>query len=296
MNREDLAVCQLPKKRTGVLLKRLADASATKVAFVGLLIYLGVVFVFWGIEYFYMTKGSPLVIYQDENDRHEKILKPADGCQILYFNFVTILTIGYGDFTPAGIGRFLAILEAIIGTGVVGVSIAALTAKFLSAPRAAVVFSRYAYYCYEDGRFLVIFLNTTRNLLINAEMSSFFKLGGDWGVRPSIRSPLITRAVQTFFMDQVPKSELVTKLKEGDAFRFGISGQIGDTKYSTAIQYSPHEIIVIPNRNELTEYEGFRSVDLTSDEFVKMFHYRPPNSLTLVAYVDHLRDVEHASR
>src|SRR5699024_9591715 len=33
----------------------------------------------------------------------------------IYFSGVTLLTIGYGDITRIGIGRFLAIVEALIG-------------------------------------------------------------------------------------------------------------------------------------------------------------------------------------
>src|SRR5699024_8031539 len=32
-----------------------------------------------------------------------------------YFSGVTLLTIGYGDITPVGIGRWVAIFEALIG-------------------------------------------------------------------------------------------------------------------------------------------------------------------------------------
>lgn len=33
----------------------------------------------------------------------------------IYFSGVTLLTIGYGDITPLGIGRFIALIEALIG-------------------------------------------------------------------------------------------------------------------------------------------------------------------------------------
>ena len=111
------------------------------------------------------------------------------------------------------------VLEAILGTGVLGITLAALTAKFLSAPKNAVVFSRHAYYCTEDDNFLVIYLNTTRSRMVHAEISSYFKLGGDWMVGPSASSPLVTRAVQTFFTDFVPEDQLVDLLnEESDAF------------------------------------------------------------------------------
>lgn len=280
MKSEYSGIFQLPRRRTGTHVKWLADASAFKVLWAGLAAYLLVVFAFSLIEIISLHQGKPLVFYQGSNPP-----KNADEWQIVYFNFVTILTIGYGDFTPRGFGQFLAVSEAIIGTGVVGITIAALTAKFLSPPRNSVVFSRYGYYCTEDQRFLLIFVNTTKNLLINAEMCSYFKLGGDWGVGLPIRSPFVTQAVQTFFMDQVPPNEIVDKLQDGDVFRFSIAGRIGGTDFSTAIQYSPEEIIVLPNRGKLIAYPGFWNFDFTSEEFIKMFHYRPPEAPTLVEYV-----------
>ncbi|VVM34448.1 hypothetical protein [Terribacillus sp. AE2B 122] len=33
----------------------------------------------------------------------------------IYFSGVTLLTVGYGDILPVGVGRFLALIEALIG-------------------------------------------------------------------------------------------------------------------------------------------------------------------------------------
>ena len=39
-----------------------------------------------------------------------------DLSEYLYFSFITLCTVGYGDFTPAhGVGRALASMEALIG-------------------------------------------------------------------------------------------------------------------------------------------------------------------------------------
>ncbi|MBO8172484.1 MAG: two pore domain potassium channel family protein [Bacillaceae bacterium] len=35
--------------------------------------------------------------------------------QSLYFSAITLLAVGYGDLTPFGLSRFVAILEAIVG-------------------------------------------------------------------------------------------------------------------------------------------------------------------------------------
>jgi voltage-gated potassium channel Kch len=41
---------------------------------------------------------------------------PANGFDYMYFSFITMTTVGYGDFTPATTtGQTLAVLEAIIG-------------------------------------------------------------------------------------------------------------------------------------------------------------------------------------
>lgn len=34
---------------------------------------------------------------------------------VLYFSAVTMLTVGYGDITPQGIGRWVAMIQALIG-------------------------------------------------------------------------------------------------------------------------------------------------------------------------------------
>ncbi|WP_226659705.1 ion channel [Guptibacillus hwajinpoensis] len=34
---------------------------------------------------------------------------------VLYFSAVTLLSVGYGDLTPIGVGRWIAIIEALIG-------------------------------------------------------------------------------------------------------------------------------------------------------------------------------------
>ncbi|GAA3331597.1 hypothetical protein GCM10020331_088830 [Ectobacillus funiculus] len=33
----------------------------------------------------------------------------------MYFSAITLLSVGYGDITPVGIGRWIAIIEALVG-------------------------------------------------------------------------------------------------------------------------------------------------------------------------------------
>jgi hypothetical protein len=241
MNKEDKDLCRLPKKRTGLRIEWLASWSIWWIGVLGLALYIVAVAIVSGTEWCIAEAGHSLVTASDGS--------AVGWWDIVYFNFVSILTIGYGDYRPNGdIARFVTILEAILGTGILGVTVAALTAKFLSPPQNAVVFSRHAYYCTDDEKILVIYLNTTRSRLVNAEISSYFKLGGDWGVRPSVRSPFVTRAVQTFFTDSVREAELLRLNEASDAFRFGISGQLGAASFSVAIEYKPADIIVLQNR------------------------------------------------
>jgi hypothetical protein len=200
-----------------------------------------------------------------------------------------ILTIGYGDIHPVGWGRAFSVAEGIIGVGMFGLLVAVVTTKLLSPRHDSVVFSRYGYYCTEEQRFLLIFVNTTNTYIVNVDMTSYFKLGGDWGVRHPIRTPFITTSVQTFFLDKEQLDNIVKLLKEGDVFRFSLSGQLGVYTYSVAVQYHADEIIVIPNREALTCYEGFRTPDFHTVNISEMFHYRPPSSLSLAEYVNRKR-------
>lgn len=283
MNTADKSLCHLPTRRTGLRNEWLASSPMWLIGAIGLALYITVVVIISGIEWLFSGTTSSWV-------------KAADGStaswwDVLYFNFISILTIGYGDYSPDGDrARFLTVLEAILGTGIQGITIAALTAKFLSPPKNAIVFSRHAYYCIDDEKLLVIYLNTSRSRLVNVEISSYFKLGGDWAVRPPVRSPLVTRAVQTFFTDFVSVKDLVESLSEAsDAFRFGISGQLGATSFSVAIQYKPADILVIRNREPLTAYTGFWEPDFHAQRFIEMFHYHPQGARTLTEHVEMLR-------
>jgi hypothetical protein len=282
MNEEDKKLCRLPKKRTGLRVKWLASWPIWLIGVVGLSLYVAIVVVISAMEWHLSTPSQSWV-------------RATDGSTIswwdfVYFNFTSILTIGYGDYTPnCAAARLVTILESLLGTGILGLTLAALTAKFLSPPSNAVVFSRFAYYCTDDEKFLVIYVNTTRSRMVNAEISSYFKLGGDWMVRPSVRSPFVTRAVQTFFTEFLEQDQLVRLDAMTDAFRFGISGYVGGASVSVAIEYKPDDIIVLPNRDTLTKYPGFWRVDFRSAEFEQMFHYRPVGAMTLIEYVDSVR-------
>jgi hypothetical protein len=279
----ELASQVLPRKRVTSFVEFVSRATTWQIVCAGMILYILPVVIFTLIEYLLLIFGHPLV-YTENN--------PATLFELLYFNFITIITIGYGDLHPVDLGGVFSVAEGIIGVGIFGLLVAALTTKLLSPRHDAIVFSRYGYYCAEEQRFLLIFVNTTNTYLVNVDMTSYFKLGGDWGVRPPIRTPFITTSVQTFFLDKEQLDDIVRLLREGDAFRFGVSGSLGLSTYSAAVQYHADEIIVIPNRQELTHFEGFHSPDFQSVDISEMFHYRPAESLTLAEYVNRKRSDE----
>ena len=275
-----LASTELPSKRATSVVEKISRATTGQIIGVGLLLYIVPVLVISLIEIISSLVGHPLV-YAGKD--------PAQLIDLPYFNLITIITIGYGDLHPVGWGRVLSVTEGILGVGIFGLLVAVLTTKFLSPRPNSIVFSRYGYYCTDEERFLLIFVNTTNTYMVNVDMTSYFKLGGDWGVRESIRTPILTTSVQTFYVDREPLNNIVHLLREGDVFRFGLSGSLGLTAYSTAVQYHAEEIIVIPNRDELTSYEGFHSPDFRSANISAMFHYQPEHSLTLAEHVARIR-------
>src|SRR5262245_2127485 len=64
-------------------------------------------------------------------------IAPADSGQahalLTYFSFVTLTTVGYGDITPAtGVGRGLAMVEAVLGQFYLAVLVAVLIGKMVA--------------------------------------------------------------------------------------------------------------------------------------------------------------------
>ena len=55
---------------------------------------------------------------------------------MLYFSFITLTTIGYGDFSPtSSLGQKIAVLEGLIGQFYIAIIMAILVGKFLSSKR-----------------------------------------------------------------------------------------------------------------------------------------------------------------
>lgn len=76
-----------------------------------LIVYL-IIIVGFGLIYFILSiQGIVLVEYGDPRP----VGVVGSIIHSFYFSGVTLLTIGYGDIVPIGVGRVIAIIEALIG-------------------------------------------------------------------------------------------------------------------------------------------------------------------------------------
>ena len=275
------ASTELPERKPGQFFAWLEGNTGERLLLVGLAAYLAVVVIVSLAEW--MLAGACYPVVVDGQPTPAAVTAFRD---LLYFNFVTILTIGYGDLHPTGIGRLLSVFEALVGVGLFSALVAVVTVKALLPPANAVVFSKYAYYCTRPQRLLIIFVNPTKIRFGNVQISSYFKLEGDWGVKPSVTAPFITNSVQTFYVECDPLKEVVGRLRDGDCLRVGLVGGLGFTSYSVSIQYNTDQIIVIDDRQPLVEFfEPRWDPDFTDIEVQKKFHYRPEGAPTLREYV-----------
>lgn len=76
-----------------------------------LIIYL-IVIIGFGLIYFILSINNILLV---ENGELREVSIIGSAIHSIYFSGVTLLTIGYGDITPIGIGRFIALIQALIG-------------------------------------------------------------------------------------------------------------------------------------------------------------------------------------
>jgi hypothetical protein len=263
----ELNIHDLPYSRTGKVLSWVARQNLWMLVVCGVGLYFGFAIIVSVIEFAAQSAGCFLVA-GDTNT------KPVDWWDILYFNLITILTVGYGDFHPVSYGKGLSVAEAFIGVGLFSILVSVLTVKALLPPKNAIIFSRHAFYCTKPECFLIIFVNTTGQRLGNVIISAYFKLGGDWGVRPSITAPFITQSVQTFYIKKVKQTHLIDRLREGDCLRVGVNAGMGFSNFATFVQYDVDEILVIPDRANLIEFfEPRWKPNFDDPEFRKVFHY-----------------------
>ncbi|CQR47204.1 Ion channel [Paraliobacillus sp. PM-2] len=81
--------------------------------FVSLLLVYVVVLIGFGFIYFWLSIHDILLI-EFSNPPEEFSLIEAFA-HAFYFSGVTLMTVGYGDITPIGWGRIIALIEALIG-------------------------------------------------------------------------------------------------------------------------------------------------------------------------------------
>ena len=78
----------------------------------------------------FLIFSSAFLYTQGHLVRNMVIFKP-DLFQALYFSVITVTTVGYGDITPVGAARLVAMAEVLCGIFIVPVFIVGLSRKFL---------------------------------------------------------------------------------------------------------------------------------------------------------------------
>lgn len=217
---------------------------------------------------------------------------------IVYFNFVTILTIGYGDLHPVGVGRFLAAIEALFGVGLFGSIIGVAIIKLTNPHSQSIVFSKYGYYALDVNRFFIIFVNTNRTPFVNVQLSAILKIRRNNHVEPLSTAPYIGESVWVFYLHRLPAERIrQLSLFSDDGLKFGLSGNYGFTRFATAVKYTFDEILVVANSNALAHNPVVLNPKFGSQEFKSLFHFKPEGAITFSEYVRQLRNkniVDHA--
>ena len=91
---------------------KLKESRFSRELFYTLLIIYSIVITGFALIYFILSfQGIVLVEY----DGLREVNMIGSLIHSFYFSGVTLLTIGYGDIIPVGIGRFIALLEALLG-------------------------------------------------------------------------------------------------------------------------------------------------------------------------------------
>lgn len=92
--------------------KEMREHAFSLEVFYTLLITYSIVITGFGLVYFILSFEGIILVENGEFRRTNVI---GSLIHSFYFSGVTMLTIGYGDITPIGIGRLLALIEALIG-------------------------------------------------------------------------------------------------------------------------------------------------------------------------------------
>ncbi len=134
----DLLSLGLLGSTTLVLLSTLVHANEVSQDTIvgGICVYL-LVGLFFAVTFMLMTELYPGAFIADG----ETIVRSAtdsntSATKLLYFSFVTLTTLGYGDITPGGdMGRMLSVAEALIGQLYLTIFVARLVALYVGHAR-----------------------------------------------------------------------------------------------------------------------------------------------------------------
>jgi len=293
---EGFASTKLPKSiRSSII--RLADALPLPwLLLLGVLSYVSVIVLVTCVDLLFISFGCQVV--------KQNGVCVTNFSDLLCFNATTILTIGFGDLVPIGLGRVLAAGEAIAGAVLFGLIIGMLAVKLMLPRRNAIVFSSYCYFDESAKRFIVQFVNTMDKELVIAEMCSLLKIGrGDWIVSRSFTAPYVGGSAWTFSVNSIggydrnytagtyPNNNLPVDLTdqssyiEDDGIKFGISGNYGFATFSVAMKYKFDEVWVVPSKDSLP-LSSLRKRDLKSRKFIEAFYYIPPKAVSFVQYAE----------
>jgi len=80
--------------------------------FYSLILIYCIVIIGFGMIYFILS-FQQITLIENVSRNGSTLINHLFTC--FYFSGVTLLTIGYGDITPVGIGRLIAIIQALIG-------------------------------------------------------------------------------------------------------------------------------------------------------------------------------------
>ncbi|WAA12938.1 potassium channel family protein [Fervidibacillus halotolerans] len=99
--------------RTLFLPSALQEKYISWQSFVYLLFIYSTLFIGFGLIYFLLMQiGLEVLIENGQKIDSRKLYELQSS---LYFSGVTLFSIGYGDLSPVGYGRFIAIMEGMIG-------------------------------------------------------------------------------------------------------------------------------------------------------------------------------------
>lgn len=91
---------------------QLKESHFSREVFYALLIIYIIVITGFALIYFILSFQG-IVLVEHGELRHVSMVGTL--IHSFYFSGVTLLTIGYGDIIPVGIGRFIALIEALLG-------------------------------------------------------------------------------------------------------------------------------------------------------------------------------------